>query len=564
MRDLASRVDSPAAALAGQPRFLAAALAETARDKGPLTAWQVAFTRAGAQAPAEVAGDFSVGVELPDGRIFLAVDRFAMRPLCYAVLNGKLHYAERADEVARAIGAGADLDPQAIFDYLYFHVIPSPRTIFRNVFRLPPGHCAVFERGQLTVAPYWRPHFREGTGQPFDALRDAFLGEVENAVRERVLPGKTGCYLSGGTDSSTVAGMLTKVTGEPAESFSIGFDVPGYDEMEYARIAVRHFGTRHHEYYITPEDLVTGMPAVAAHYDQPFGNSSAVPAYFCARMARDHGLDRLLAGDGGDELFGGNTRYAMQKVFGVYDRLPRLLRKGVAEPLTDSGLFDRLPLLRRGAGYVRQARIAMPDRMQTYNLLDRIGLAEIFAPDFLARIDRDEPLAHQRHVYDACPPASLVNKMLAYDWRYTLAENDLPKVIGSAALAGMQIGFPLLDDRLLDLSLGLPSRDKVRGLKLRWFFKEALRGFLPDEILTKKKHGFGLPFGPWAAEHPALGALARDALAALSARGLVRHAFVDKLMTTYLPAHPGYYGELVWILVMLELWLRNQGHDTRL
>jgi asparagine synthase (glutamine-hydrolysing) len=326
--------------------------------------------------------------------------------------------------------------------------------------------------------------------------------------------------------------------------------------MEYARIAVRHFGTHHHEYYITPDDLVKGMPAVAASYDQPFGNSSAVPAWYCARMAKQDGIDKLLAGDGGDELFGGNSRYAKQRIFGIYDALPGILRKGLAEPLTDTGLFDRIPLLKKGASYVRQARVPMPDRMQTYNLLMRMGLDQVFPADFLARIESGAPARHQHETYNACPPASLVNKMLFYDWRYTLAENDLPKVIGSARLANVDVGFPLLDDRLLDFSLKLPTSYKLKGLKLRWFFKEALRGFLPDEILVKKKHGFGLPFGPWAVSHAPLNQLAAESLHSLADRGYVRGEFIDTLLKEHLPAHPGFYGELVWIMTMLEQWLR--------
>jgi asparagine synthase (glutamine-hydrolysing) len=528
-------------------------LAALAAEQGTLAAWREAFSQQGARAPAGVSGDFAVAVELPDGKIFLAIDRFAIQTLCYRVVDGRLHWAARADSLA---GSDAAIDPQAIFDYLYFHVIPSPRTIYTNIHRVPPGHYVLFDHGRLTVAPYWTPTFDEHRHEAFDTLRAEFRQILRDAVTMRVAQSTVGCYLSGGTDSSTVAGLVTEITGRPAETYSIGFDVQGYDEMEYARIAARHFGTHHHEYYITPDDLVKGMPSVAASYDQPFGNSSAVPAYYCAKMAKQDGIDKLLAGDGGDELFGGNTRYAKQRVFGAYDALPGFLRKGLAEPLTDSGLFDRLPLLRKGASYVRQARVPMPDRMQTYNLLFRLGLDEVLTPDFLRQIDAQEPARHQRDVYAACPPASLVNKMLAYDWRYTLAENDLPKVIGSAHLAGVAVGFPLLDDRLLDFANKLPTAYKLKGLKLRWFFKEALRGFLPDEIITKKKHGFGLPFGVWAVNHAPLNQLAKDSLHSLAGRGIVRADFIDKILNEFLPAHPGFYGELVWILSMLEQWLQ--------
>jgi asparagine synthase (glutamine-hydrolysing) len=147
--------------------------------------------------------------------------------------------------------------------------------------------------------------------------------------------------------------------------------------------------------------------------------------------------------------------------------------------------------------------------------------------------------------------------MLAYDWRYTLAEADLPKVRGSTQLAGVEVGFPFLEQALVDFSLALPTDYKLKGLKLRWFFKEALRGFLPDEIITKKKQGFGLPFGVWATRHAGLKAFAADSLHALAARGIVRREFVQPLLDAQLPAHPGYYGEMVWILMMLEQWMRS-------
>jgi asparagine synthase (glutamine-hydrolysing) len=153
--------------------------------------------------------------------------------------------------------------------------------------------------------------------------------------------------------------------------------------------------------------------------------------------------------------------------------------------------------------------------------------------------------------------------MLAFDWRYTLAENDLPKVYGTAKLAGMHVGFPLLDDDLLKFSMRLPAEYKLRGLKLRWFFKEALRGFLPDAIINKQKHGFGLPFGVWAAGHLQLRQLAADSLHSLAERGIVQRAFIEELLSTHLTAQPGYYGEMVWILMMLEHWLQRHTPTLR-
>jgi asparagine synthase (glutamine-hydrolysing) len=214
-----------------------------------------------------------------------------------------------------------------------------------------------------------------------------------------------------------------------------------------------------------------------------------------------------------------------------------------------------VPIVRKTVSYVRQAKVPLPDRLDAYNLLLRLGVAEVFTPEFLRTIDEGAPRDAQRAVWAEAEAGSVVNRMLAYDWKYTLADNDLPKVCGTTALAGIDVGFPLLSDDLVDFSLRLAPALKLKGLKLRWFFKAALRDFLPDEILRKKKHGFGLPFGVWLARHAGLQALARESFASLGKRGIVRAAFLDELLDRRVAEHPGYYGEMVWLLVVLEQWL---------
>lgn len=537
----------------GAPQFSNAKLAALVKNGDTAAAWRAALLQGTPKSVAQsVSGDFAVGLREPNGRTFLAVDRFAIRSLCYRVDQGHLHFAARADELTNS---NTEIDPQAIFDYLYFHVIPSPRTIFKGVFRLPPGHYALFENGQLTVAPYWTPTFWEQPAPSFVKLRDEFRQLLQESVSSHLNGSKPACFLSGGTDSSSVAGMTALVSGGSAATYSIGFDAQGYDEMEYARLAARHFKTEHHEYYVTPNDLVLSISDVAKSYDQPFGNSSALPSYYCAKMARADGVDKILAGDGGDELFGGNTRYAKQRVFGLYNHLPSAMRKGVLEPAASLSALNQLPLVKKLASYVNQAKVPMPDRLMTYNLLFRLGVNEILTPQLLAQIDQTDPTKQQREVWTQAKSESLINRMLAFDWRYTLADCDLPKVVGTTKLAGIDVGFPMLDDRLLAFSQNLPTNYKLRGLQLRWFFKAALRGFLPDEILAKKKQGFGLPFGIWANQHAALKVLATDSLNSLACRGVVRHDFIKTLMNQHLPEYPGYYGEMVWILMMLEQWL---------
>lgn len=545
---------------AGSPRFHNADLAQIASNFGTDTAWRAACQQGIAETVSEISGDFSIGAKDSSGRTSLAVDRFAIRSLCYREVDGQLKFGPRADVLAEA-DAAAEIDPQAIFDYLYFHVIPSPRTIYRGVYRLPPAHYAVYKDGALTVAPYWTPEFTDAQDASFPDLRNEFLALLRKSVFDQLDGSHPACFLSGGTDSSTLAGIIGEVSDMPAATYSIGFDAPGYDEMEFARIAAKRFGTTHHEYYVTPDDLIRSIEKVAGCYDQPFGNSSCLPAYYCASMAQSNGVTKLLAGDGGDELFGGNTRYSKQRIFDWYGALPQPVRSKFLEPILSSSTLQKLPLMRKASSYVQQARVDMPQRLQLYNLLHRIGMTEMFMPDFLEMVDTNGPATQQKNVWDTASTTETLHRNLAFDWRYTLAENDLPKVCNTTQLAGVGVGFPLLDHRLLDFSLRLPARYKLNGLRLRWFFKEALRGFLPNEIIRKKKQGFGLPFGIWVCRHAQLHLLASDSLRSLSERRVIRSDFIHNLLTYRLHEHPIYYGELVWILMMLEQWFRQ--HSPR-
>jgi asparagine synthase (glutamine-hydrolysing) len=522
------------------------------------------FEARGATLADGLSGAYAIAiVDAQGAQVLLFNDRMAVHGWCHALQGQRLRVSDRADTIAD----GAAIDPQAIFTYLFNHVIPSPDTVFTGVRRLPPGHRLRADAQGLAIQAHWQPRFSEPQRPEFPALKEEFLALLRSSVTrdgQRFGNGAVGTFLSGGTDSSTVSGLLRRATSGPVHAYSIGFDADGYDEMEYARLAARHFDLTHHEHYLTPDEVATGMPQVATHYDQPFGNSSAVAAFHCARVARADGRSALLAGDGGDELFGGNARYAKQSLFGHYERVPGPLRSLLMEPLLDNRLAERIPGVSKAASYVQQARVPMPDRLHMYNLLARLGLQEVLTPAFLAQVQPAHDQQAHRAEYARSAGAGLVNRMLAYDWKYTLADNDLPKVVGTTTLAGIGTAFPLLADEIVDFSLRLPTHYKLNGQKLRWFFKEALRGFLPDEILTKKKQGFGLPFGVWALRNERLARLADDALASFGTRGVVAPAFMTRLRTELLPAHPGYYGELVWIIAMLEFWLRERQPGWRL
>src|SRR5512139_714554 len=548
-----------AAALYGRPRFLEDELAFIARDRNPAVAVAHGWLRFGEKLPTLMQGNFAFAVLEPiKKKAFMALDRVGVERLCYAKHGGQLVFGSSAQSVAAHPAIGRNIDPQAIYDYLYFHTIPAPRSLYQGVQKLLPGQYLTLKNGQLSTGYYWQADYTP-VDAGFDSHRHNFRAVLDQAVRDADAPA-TAAFLSGGTDSSTVVGALTAARGAPVDTFSIGFDAAGFDEMEFARCAAERYGSQRHEYYLKPADIVTAIPVIAREYDEPFGNDSAVPTYFCARAAREAGFERMLAGDGGDEILGGNARYAKQKLFENYFRLPAAIRRGVIEPLAHlPGLSDSFPLSKLKS-YVRQANMRLPLRLESYNFLHRTPLDQILATDFIRAVDPSTADAALTEVYARTASDHYINRMMHVDLKFTLADNDLRKVGTMTEAAGIEVRYPLLDDRMVAFANHLPVDYKVRGQKLRWFFKEALTDLLPQEIINKSKHGFGLPFGVWSTQYAPLGDIVGDSLADFKQRGWIQPAYLDHMLAMLRGPHASYYGVMIWVVMMLEQWLQANEH----
>lgn len=556
--DVAER-DGIIVAVSGSPA------AASARDE-PLGAERLLdlYRASGTGLGASLTGRFAL-VVLDDANdlALLATDRLGREPLAYALgSDGTLVFGSTATSIAAHDSIGADIDAQAILAYLYFHVIPSPATVFRGVQKLQPAQQLVLRRGASETSRYWSPTFTHETRAEPQALAREVRELVRAAVARHAANPATGAFLSGGIDSSTVSGMLRALRDEPIKCFTIGFDSKGYDELEFARIASEHFGNELIHYYVTPADVVASMAEIAAAYDEPFGNASAIPALYCARLAREHGIDHLLAGDGGDELFAGNERYRKQLAFNWYHRLPAPLRS-LADRLADRSPGPSARGLRRLQFYLEKSRAALPQRLHLANFVTATGPAAIFTPAFLDAVDTSRPAADLEDWYADAPDGPPLSHMLYLDWKLTLADNDLRKVNRMCELAGVAVSYPLIDDALVEFSTGLSDEVLMPGLRLRHFFKQSMRGFLPDAVIDKSKHGFGLPFGQWLLDDAALARTVADALDSLGNRGLVSDAFVGRLRAAHRDEHAAYYGTQIWVLVMLELWLAHHAPQTR-
>jgi len=304
------------------------------------------------------------------------------------------------------------------------------------------------------------------------------------------------------------------------------------------------------------------LPLVASSYLEPFGNSSALPAYFCARLASRQGIAALLAGDGGDEIFAGNERYGKQRAFSPYLSIPSSLREGIINPLVNR-LPDGFPVASKAKNYLRQANTPLPDRLQAYNFLHQFPAKSLFRKDVLESVNKEEPLNIQRKIYNTPEGSSPLNRLLYLDWQFTLADNDLRKVSHMCALAGTKVHYPMLDDELVEFSCQIPSRWKLKNSPfntnqgLRSFYKYALKGWLPNATINKSKQGFGLPFGVWLSTHKPLREMAYEALDRIKQREIFHNAFIDRCVKLHREGHAAYYGELIWLLMVLEFWLER-------
>jgi asparagine synthase (glutamine-hydrolysing) len=216
------------------------------------------------------------------------------------------------------------------------------------------------------------------------------------------------------------------------------------------------------------------------------------------------------------------------------------------------------PPTRKLQSYLRQANIPLPERMESYNYTYRQPLEQMFMPDFLAQVDPQRPVAALKEAYDRTDSDSYINRMLHLDMKFTLADNDLRKVNGMCEAAGIEVRYPLLDDAMVDFSGEVPPDWKVKGQDLRWFYREALKGYLPDEIINKSKHGFGLPFGVWAKEYAPLREEIEASLSNFKQRGWLQPDYIDHLRNEHMTGHATYFGKLLWVIVMLEEWLAQR------
>ncbi len=525
------------------------------------------YKREGSSFVKHLRGSFAV--VLWDARLqklILATDHFGTRPIYYWLGSNQIAFAPRISRLTTGREVRKVIEPNSLYFYLNHSFIPAPSTIYKDISRLEPGHTLEWKNRRGAVRRYWDMVYLEDPGLDEKSaarrLRDSLQDSVQFALRSGLIrTDEIGAFLSGGTDSSTLVGLMGQSRSSPIKSFSVGFHEEAYNEIYYARIAARHFNSMSHECFVRPEDALAAVSELSATFDEPFGNSSAIPTYFCLKMAKEAGVNVMFAGDGGDELFGGNERYITEKLFSIYQQIPRLIRC----PL-DYGV-ELLPCRypwQKMKNYVRKANQVPTDRFFAYQLYFRDHAREFLTDDFRASLEMNFPIEVARRHYRRVGEVSPLNRLLYVDLKMAVADNDLFKVNRTAERFGIQIRYPYLDPRVGMVSGQIPANLKLKGWSKRYIFKRAFADLLPAEILVKKKHGFGLPTGEWLRRHAGFKDLARSLL--LDSRSLQRGYFqrpaIEGLLKSHNEERSGYYGAHIWNFMMLELWHRTHADSS--
>ncbi|MEN7343375.1 MAG: asparagine synthase-related protein [Pseudomonadota bacterium] len=499
-----------------------------------------------------------VGATVNDNGIRGLTDWIGSRPLYATTTSTGLHLiATNIPWLLSVPGVSDDIEPQSVYNFIHFHIVPGPATIFRSIRKI--GAASLFKIDQdshITEQRYWPPAKTISSESP-ETLQRALREKMADAVG-RLHDGsdQVACFLSGGLDSSTIAGLLSKQA-STTHAFTIGFGQDGYDEMPYAETAAKHFGLQHHKSYITPTAVHELLPKLAGSFGEPFGNLSCIPAYYCARMAHQEGFSTMFAGDGGDELFAGNERYARHKLIGAYQKLPRLIRKSM-EPAMVKLVGNRISLLHKIGRYIDIAKDDLPVRLlEDFEHFQDFAPEEIFSERFLSHVNKENPVHLLRQMVESSPDGDLLETLLWVDWKITLTDNDLRKVHYACKSTGVTPLFPMLDRELMEFSRSIPPRQKLTKNRLRAMFKDAYSDFLPESIINKPKHGFGLPFGEWLRDNASLRELCETSFSRMEQRALFNQDFIPKLRNAHRDTHAAYFGTMIGTILMLDLWLES-------
>jgi asparagine synthase (glutamine-hydrolysing) len=495
-------------------------------------------------------------------QLFLARDRLGIKPLYYSLINGRqLAFASELKGLQCLPQLDRQFDDRAIADFFTFGYIPDPKSIYAGTHKLPPGHTLLLERGQTqpAIEQYWDASFadpvqirdqRQLQGELIERLREAVQIRLVSEV-------PIGAFLSGGVDSSAVVALMAGLMERPVNTCSIGFDVPSFNETEFAEMVARRYGTNHRVQTVAVDDFGL-LDTLANLYDEPYADSSAIPTYRVCEQARKQ-VTVCLSGDGGDELFAGYRRYRWHM---LEERIRGLVPAAIRKPVFDL-LGNYYPKLDWAPRYLRakstfQAlqREALAAYLHTVSFTPEQVLRQLFTPEFNRRLNGYRPLtvfeSHQQQ-FDGDDPLSLIQYL---DMKTYLPGDILTKVDRASMAHGLEVRVPILDHEFLGWANRIPSDLKLCGREGKSLFKKSLEPHLPDNVLYRPKKGFGVPIARWM-RGPLADTLRQRLLRGhLQALGIFNHRTLERLADEHIRGTSD-HSVTLWALLMFESSIRR-------
>jgi asparagine synthase (glutamine-hydrolysing) len=502
-------------------------------------------------------------------RLLLARDRAGKKPLVYRLEHDGLFFASELKSILQIPGIPREVDPQAVDLFLTYQYVPHPRSILKGFSKLPPGHVATYEGGRMQVRRYWTPPYSAndsldnpeldgcGSWSPTkwqDKLRETLTESVRLRMRSDV---PIGAFLSGGIDSTITAGLMQSLSDRPIHTFSIGFPIAQFDERSYAREAAAHLGTNHHEYLVEPSALES-LPKLTWHYDEPFGDSSAIPTRYLAEVTRRE-VTVALSGDGGDELFAGYDRYEAVRLASRIDMLPAFMRQAFAWQIwqkiptsTNQRALGRR-IKRFVAGLAESPELRY---LRWITIFDAERRHDLYTPEFQERLGGYKSADFLLNCYATCRDRDLVTRTTCVDVHSYLPCDILTKVDIATMAHSLEARCPFLDHKVMELAARMPIELKQSGGKGKRILTETFSKLLPASIQTRKKMGFGVPLAHWFRNE--LKPLLHDTLLDSTARsrGYFRPEVVQQLVDEH-QSEKWDHSYRLWALIVFERWMRT-------
>ncbi len=497
-------------------------------------------------------GMFSFAIwDEKEKRLFAARDRLGKKPFYYHFDGKRLIFASELKSIIVHPDVPRKINSEAVDKFFSYNFIPAPLTIFKDIYKLRPGHYLLWENGQLTVRQYWDVKYKSDHVYKTEYDYVEHLYEVLKAsVKRRLISDvPLGAFLSGGMDSSVIVGLMSLINEKPVKTFTIGFEEQGYSEIDDARLIADHFHTEHHEFRVKSEaiDLV---PRLVWHFDEPFADSSAIPTYYVSKIAREN-VTVILSGDGGDELFAGYNRYTNRDLYAGYKKIPRIFREGIVGPVARA-----IPFQLTGRNFLLE--LSLLERKENFEWIEIYPYikSELYSSDFKKVSKTINHPNSVIHYWKNMPDSPLLSQMQYSDTKVYLPEDILTKVDRMSMANSLETRAPLLDYEVVEFAANIPARMHFSDGKGKYVLRKMARKFLPEQIFQKKKQGFAIPANEWFRNE--LWDMTSDLLTGqrFQSRGYFDSRNVSKILQEHKKGKRD-YSTWLWCLLNFELWFQT-------